>query len=175
MRAFTLSRGGYVKPGIPAGDLHLGEPGRGRHLTIVPMVNVPEGVTALDHVRVGKTEGGVVLAPCDGSCGDTRALVLVKGEPTYRRGARYPAYQELWDGTLPQGVETLASGWGAWGDAGRLGEWEEALLLLQPGALFRIRNRYESWAVEWDGQELRLYTRAAWEARLTRSQQIEWL
>jgi hypothetical protein len=169
MRILQLHRSWGIGPvSLRNGAIELGQRGRGRTLALVPVLDVDPSATKLEwpHARVGRTsEGGIVLAPCPG-CNDDRLLLVVRGEPTYRRGLYCPAVMPPWGQDRVEGVEVLASGQGAWGDAGRLGGWEEALLLVRPGYAFVLTNRYsyQERLVMWDGRDLYLQTREEWAA-----------
>jgi len=111
----------------------LGQQGRGRLLTYVPCEgDFPDGApVALATTRTGKTK---IVA---GHGGDAAGwLARVSTEGPYIRGAYGHIRARVQDRAL---VQVVAYGYGAFGDAGRVGQWCDYLLKLQPGAIIRVK------------------------------------
>lgn len=109
----------------------LGQQGRGRLLTYVPVEgDFPDGAcVALATTRTGKPK---IIA---GRPGDAAGwLARVSTEGPYIRGA-YGHVRAL----NPELVRVVAYGYGAFGDAGRVGQWYDYLLALRPGAVLRVK------------------------------------
>lgn len=111
----------------------LGEKGRGRMLTYVPCEgDFPDGApVALSTTRAGKPK---IIA---GHGGDTAGwLARVSTAGPYIRGAYGHVRVRAQDRAL---VSVVAVGYGAFGDAGRVGQWYDYLLRLQEGAVLRVK------------------------------------
>jgi hypothetical protein len=66
-----------------------------------------------------------------------------------------------------QGLQVLAEGRKAFGDAGRINGGPDVLAACEPGAEFRVNDKYRSWWYTWNGTEWRRHSaeqRAAEEA-----------
>lgn len=134
MRCFTLAA-----PGIRcrAGRIEVGEEGRGRTMVCVPI--------SLQAVMDGDT-----LTECAGPA--TSALVLIQDQSGFRGNwrLRVALSPEMWDTTDPAGRraveqpfagQIVAEGYGAQGDAGRMGGGPAYLLVLAHGqAVELVRN-----------------------------------
>jgi hypothetical protein len=109
--------------------LTLGETGRGRKMTYVPCERRFEDgePVALSTTRAGKPK---IVAGTD--C--TGWLARISTEGPYIRGA-YGHIRAL----DPELVRVVAFGYGAFGIAGRVGQWYDYLLQLQPGAVLRVK------------------------------------
>ena len=112
--------------------LVLGEAGRGRKMTYVPCERRFEDgePVALSTTRAGKPK---IIAGQPGSDA-TGWLARVSTEGSYLRGA-YGHVRAL----DPALVRVVAYGYGAFGDAGRVGRWYDYLLALQPGAVLQVK------------------------------------
>lgn len=111
----------------------LGQKGRGRMLTYVPVEgDFPDGApAALSTTRAGKPK---IIA---GHGGDAAGwLARVSTEGPYIRGAYGHVRVRAQDRAL---VSVVAYGYGAFGDAGRVGQWYDYLLALQSGAVLRVK------------------------------------
>jgi hypothetical protein len=110
--------------------LVLGEAGRGRKMTYVPCERRFEDGAPVD---LSTTQAGrpkiVAGTDCTGGW-----LARISTEGPYIRGA-YGHIRAL-DTEL---VRVVADGYGAFGDAGRCGQWYDYLLQLQPGAVLRVK------------------------------------
>lgn len=149
MQAFTWSSG-QISQGIALakddklGDVvFLGEAGRGRRYEKValgrrnPAAVVGGKVLEAQSVKItlpardGKPEKVFyVLEKPKALLGEV--LVRVSTLTSYVRGAR--GYIETVAGT----PETVIAGYGAFGDAGRVGSWTDSLVVLRPGDVLRI-------------------------------------
>ena len=130
-KAHNLATGEFQMSFGTLRAIALGEKGRGRMLTYVPVEgDFPDGApVALATTRTGKPK---IIA---GQPGDaTGWLARVSTEGPYVRGA-YGHVRAL----NPALVHVVAYGYGAFGDAGRVGQWCDYLLKLQPGAIIRVK------------------------------------
>ena len=134
-RAYNLATGEFQMSFGTLRAIALGEKGRGRMLTYVPCEgDFPDGAcVALATTRTGKPK---VIA---GHGGDAAGwLARISTEGPYIRGA-YGHVRAL----DPALVHVVAYGYGAFGDAGRIGRWYDYLLALQPGAVLRVKPTRE--------------------------------
>ncbi len=160
MKAFTW-QGGEVREGIGlVADTHLGlvvflgEEGRGRRYEKVALgrhrpADVFEGCVYDAHpakislpARDGKPEKVFyVLEKPRG--GTTEVLVRINSHTSYIRNG-----QGCWR-TIVGEPQTLISGYGAFGDAGRIGNWDDGLVVLRPGDVLKVfpsrGNEYALW------------------------------
>lgn len=130
-RAYNLATGEFQMSFGTLRAIALGEKGRGRMLTYVPCEgDFPDGAcVALATTRTGKPK---VIA---GQPGDAAGwLARISTEGPYIRGA-YGHVRAL----NPELVRVVAYGYGAFGDAGRCGQWYDYLLVLRPGAILRVK------------------------------------
>jgi len=129
------------------GELRLGEEGRGRSVTIVPVVGTGAAY------RAKKTETGIVLvAVAEVEKAPAPCLAVINYTGGYDRGRRYQI--EKIDGTLV----TITSGQVAWGEAGRLGGGGIALCMVEPKTEFMLRSKYANHWYHWDGYQWRVET-----------------
>ena len=114
----------------------LGQQGRGRLLTYVPCEGSFEdgACVVLTTTRNGRPK---IIAGQPGSDA-TGWLARISTEGSYLRGA-YGHVRAL----DPELVRVVAYGYGAFGDAGRVGRWYDYLLALQPGAVLRVKPTRE--------------------------------
>jgi hypothetical protein len=117
------------------GDLYaiaLGEIGRGRHLTLVPMSPTdPDKPVEVVTSKTGKPK--ITTVGTDRQ--DWLARICCNG--TYTRGSYGYAYVHNDDA---ENVELVAKGYGAEGDAGRLGNWFDYLLKIKDNTLIRVKE-----------------------------------
>ena len=110
--------------------LTLGEAGRRRKLTYVPCERRFEDGEPVELVtsHTGKPK---IIAGTDCSGGWIARISTKNG---YRRGAcgNVQALQ-------PDLVRLIAEGYGALGNAGWIGSWDDVLLIAQPGAVLRVK------------------------------------
>ncbi|MDP3795487.1 MAG: hypothetical protein Q8R13_06255 [bacterium] len=136
----------------PLKQITIGESGRGRSEGIIPIIG--EG----PEVRARKTDDGVVLVR--GSWDDAgRCLAIINAVGAYDRHRTYGVLDS-------QGVQTIASGTFAFGQAGRTNSGEEVLAILTPGATFRLNSKYASTWYMWTGTEWIMESPEARKARL---------
>jgi len=102
----------------------LGEKGRGRKYVYVPFqADTVEG----DNFQIGSTQSGAPkIIRGEKSEG---YIAKLSGEGTYTRGTYGSVYIVNED---IDKIKILASGFGAYGDAGRVGEWNEFLVEIKP-------------------------------------------
>ena len=109
----------------------LGERGRGRFETIVPMQS---GLTENQAVKTAPTKSGKVKIIAGDNTRDWLARISCRGG--YTRGT------EGWASVLTQQahqVEVVASGHGAEGSAGRIGFWADYILYIHDNTLLRVK------------------------------------
>ncbi len=115
----------------------LGERGRGRELTPVVVDDriVGENGTIAEYVSLGATRSGKPkLIPA--SHGNTASawLARIYTNSGYLRNARG------WVGVLPGSTVTvIAKGYGAFGDAGRIGRWQDILAIVPSNTWVRVK------------------------------------
>ena len=110
--------------------LTLGEAGRGRKMTYVPCERRFEDGEPVELVA-SRTSKPKIIAGTDCAGG---WLARISTEGSYLRGA-YGHVRAL----NPELVRVVAYGYGAFGNAGRVGVWGDYLLTLQPGAVLRVK------------------------------------
>lgn len=129
MKAYNLKPSIYKASFGDLLCLQLGEDGRGRKLTLVPcerdfssneLVSIAETRAGKPHIVAGGTGDGW--------------LARVSTQAAYIRGA-YGNVRVLVAGT----AKIVASGYGAFGDAGRIGSWDDVLISVSDGAVLRVK------------------------------------
>ena len=110
--------------------LTLGQRGRGRHETIVPYHASP----ADPLLKVTQTRAGRPKIVADNQAEGW--LAVLSGAGTYTRGTYGTVYCRPED---KETIKVIASGYGAYGDAGRIGQWYEFLVELPDGILLKVR------------------------------------
>ena len=126
MDMYEIKRpGSKVKKISPSERLVLGESGRGRTLTIINIVDDGGGNYAVFGNELLKTD-----LPKSENC-----LVRVNTTGSYQRDRRY----DLIDA---EKCKVVASGYFAFGDAGRVGGGKDYLIEAVPGTAFTLREKY---------------------------------
>jgi hypothetical protein len=138
----------------PVAEIVIGERGRGRSTAVIPIKGY-EG----DEVRAKKVRDTIVLVRGDWDDDDGRCLAVVNAVGAYSKGRSYRVRDA-------NGLEVIASGSKAFGQAGRAGGGEEVLAIVEEGAEFRLRSKYASHWYRWDGSEWKTETPAERDARL---------
>lgn len=133
-------------------ELTMGECGRGRTETTIPITG--NGT----EYRAKRTENGIVLVRGD-FLPETRCLVTVNTVGGYDRYRRYGILDA-------KGVETIAYGTIAFGDAGRTNGGTVELVIAEQGAEFRLNSKYASTWYTWTGEEWMTETPEKRNARL---------
>jgi hypothetical protein len=107
----------------------LGTEGRGRKLTIVPMAsNIGES----DSVKiVPSTTGRPKIVKGDSP--ENGWIARIDTEGCYTRNTQ--GYASV---MLPGLVNVIANGYGAYGDAGRIGNWDDMLLEIPDNTMIRV-------------------------------------
>lgn len=169
MKAFNFS--GSLTAGLPltanekfGKSLFLGEEGRGRRYEWVRLDNRFPPEVVGDRVLECEPRK-VTLPPKDGKPEkvfyvlekakkvSSSVLVRINTEGTYTRDTH--GRMSVVEGT----PETLVSGSGAYGDAGRIGVWVDSLVVMKPGDAVKVilsgGSKFEPYAIwmEKDGQE----------------------
>jgi hypothetical protein len=123
-----------VKETFPWGEMNvvfLGQEGRGRKLTIVPF-HADIANLEKDNFQIGFSQKGYPKI-ISGECSDGYIAVL-SGEGVYTRGTYGSVYVYFND---KEKIRLVAYGKGAYGIAGRIGEWYDYLVEIKP--LYPIR------------------------------------
>jgi len=129
MRAFNLKSTVLT---LPFGELEaigLGEKGRGRNYTLIPC---PVGIDKENNIEIGISKTGkpkIVRS----STPTTGWVARINTEGCYTRGTSGRAYKVKDDP-----VEVIAIGNGAYGDAGRIGEWKDYVLKIPCNTAIRV-------------------------------------
>lgn len=106
----------------------IGEKGRGRREVIIPITgNGPE-------VGAKKVGESIILVRGD-QIDNNRCLALINATGQYKKFKDY----KIFDAT---GVQTIATGCVAWGEAGGTEGGEEVLAIISSGASFRLNSKY---------------------------------
>ncbi len=137
----------------PMENITIGESGRGRNEGIIPIIG--EG----PEVRVKKTDEGIVLVRGDWNDDGRRCLAIINAVGSYSRYRSYGIYNA-------QGIQPIASGTIAFGQAGRTNSGEEVLAILIAGAEFRLNSKYASHWYQWTGTKWIVESPAKRKARL---------
>lgn len=139
--------------------LSLGEQGRGRQRTIVPVERESQ------FYNLGKTKtGNPKLFAANQSSGWTGGWVArISCEGCYTRDTNGRA-----SGTT--GVEVIARGHGAEGDAGRLGTWDDLLLSVPDGGVVKVKphggSKRPAYFLHFTTTEVKKVPEDMWEAYL---------
>jgi hypothetical protein len=147
---------------LDGAEIRLGRSGRGRSEVIVPLDPGVERGSIGDPCRAAAdalprasaaitADGGVRLVP--EAAPSDRVLLVLTGDPGYYRGADY-SYD------LPTGSRVLARGRGAYGDAGRLGGWDEILAVAPAAGEVRLPGKYGDRMLRWDATVVRILSAA---------------
>lgn len=109
----------------------LGERGRGRYEAVIPCgVKKDEKFGSITKTKSGNPKIVPSSSPEHGW------LAIVSGSGTYTRGTYGTVYCQKED---VEKVQVLATGNGAYGDAGRIGSWNEFLITISDNTFLRIR------------------------------------
>lgn len=141
MKLYKISSpGSNVVALEPDEAITLGERGRGRHKTIVHVIG--EG----PEIRAKQSDAGIVLVRGDWDAEEPpRCIVVINTTGGYQQYRSYDLYDD-------EGVDILATGYFASGQAGRAGSGKEILAIVRPGATFRLTSKYASHWYGWDGE-----------------------
>jgi len=152
MKTYTFS-GGSLGEGITLKQddkfglvVYLGEAGRGRRYEKVALSR--KSAPEVRDSRVFDAEPVKIPVPAQGNKAamefwvlsksqkpaDGSVLVHVDTEGTYTRDS-----SGSWK-TIAGNPETVVSGYGAYGDAGRIGNWDDGLVIMRPGDALRVKR-----------------------------------
>ena len=155
----TLTEGVELGNGAAGPSLLLGEEGRGRMRIEVPVIgDSPSKITTTGVADLGKGLVGLVHAD---KIEPNAVLLRVNTDGGYTR--RGDGTFEVWKGT----PAVLTKGYGADGDAGRIGSWDDALIVLREGdALYaRPSGGGQGYALFVLGGKLRVEPWIAWKLK----------
>ena len=188
MKTYTTSQGRIILGvGVSADDnlgtvVALGEQGRGREFTKVKLDGRnPPSVTDGKVFDAGLVEfeagGRKRHALISGKPGDNRILVRVHTGTTYTRNCSGSAC-EYWGEP-----KRITGGYGAFGDAGRLGTWDDGLWVMNPGDAIFVKpsggHKTEPYVISyeegnqpkcWTAEEFRTEVIGAWVTTATPEQ-----
>lgn len=136
--------------------LSLGEQGRGRQRTIVPVEKESQ------FYNLGKTKTG--NPKLFAGTGDSDGWIArVSCEGCYTRDTNGRA-------SATEGVTVIARGHGAEGDAGRLGTWDDLLLSVPDGAVVKVKphggSKRPAYFLHFGSSEVKKVPEDMWEAYL---------
>lgn len=131
----------------------LGEEGRGRKRAFV---KCPRGLENGDRVTVSIPKSLVgVPAITAGDDGDLNWVARICTDGAYIRGANGNV---RWWTDRPQPT-VVARGYGAFGDAGRTGNWDDFVLIVPIGAVLRVKpTRADAYFLYFGGDEVFKYS-----------------
>lgn len=136
--------------------LSLGEQGRGRQRTIVPV----ERESQLYNIGKTKTGNPKLFA---GSGDSDGWIARISCEGCYTRDTNGRA-------SATEGVAVIARGHGAEGDAGRLGTWDDLLLSVPDGAVVKVKphggSKRPAYFLHFTSTEVKKVSEDMWEAYL---------
>lgn len=191
MKCFYF-RGGSITSGFDVRKdekfgtiVFLGEEGRGRRYEKVGLLRsgpaeIVDGKVLEAHpVKITINRGQqnersfyVLAKPQNGN--DQRVLVRIDTCTGYVRGG-----SGGWK-AIQGNPETLVHAYGAYGDAGRIGSWDDDLVLMSPGDIIYVSgSRSGSWIIDFTDSTKGLVTmvKKDWEAKqaIDKGEDIQWL
>lgn len=120
-----------ISDDITIRGIALGERGRGRHETFIPVPREfpdrPED-EMVPGICMGLTKSGKPRLIVSHDKNDSSITALLSSNGGYRRGTCGEIYV-----LKSSKVSTVATGYGAWGDAGRIGTWTDACIQFSSG------------------------------------------
>lgn len=191
MKCFSFS-GGLITPGLDVRKdekfgmiVFLGEEGRGRRYEKVGLLRndpaeIVDGKSIIDAhpVKITVNRGQeneksfyVLAKPPQSGSDDQRVLVRVDTCTGYVRGG-----SGSWK-ALRGNPETLVHAYGAYGDAGRIGSWDDDLVLVSPGDIIHVLgSRSGSWIMDFTKEPMAM-VKKDWEAKqaMDNAEDIRWL
>ena len=137
MKAYNLSAKNIEVAGNKVPVIQLGESGRGRLLVSIPC---PEGLQDGDTVQALPPQtkaNGLKTKPSIKRSNDPENgwVARISTNGSYIRGA---CGNVSYDPTQPAPI-VIAKGYGAFGDAGRTGTWDDVILQVMDGTVLRIK------------------------------------
>lgn len=130
----NITSGLKLEKGAAGVSVRLGEEGRGRKLTEVPIIGeAGEAIELLEKAAVVDLGKGIFGLVQSERIEPSACLVRVSTEQAYTR--RGNGSWELWKGN----PIVMTKGNGADGDAGGIGSWDEGLFILREGDVVRVR------------------------------------
>ena len=137
-KAWNLTAQKSTVAGREISTLDLGESGRGRQLTQIPCPlglqngdavtatlpeTKPNGLKTKASIKAGGVEGDTWVA-------------RISTDGAYIRGANGNV---SYDPAVSNAPILIAKGYGAFGDAGRTGNWDDVIVLVQDGTILRVK------------------------------------
>lgn len=149
----------------------VGEEGRGRHLTKVGLLR--QDPPSIDNqiiknanpVKITNRRTQQVFSLLKKNKNkDQRVLILVSSDEGYKRNC-HGTVSFLQGGDKPENL--IAEGHGAYGDAGRVGFYQEKLLVLEKGDILKINTtKYNTWIVSYlDDEGPEVFSAEDWEMK----------
>lgn len=174
MKAFTFNCG-EISEGLVVGSdpvlgpaVFLGEEGRGRHCEKIALYQ-SNPAEIIDN-KIMETKLGVAVKNQEGKPfvitlakakdQEDRVLIKISTYSGYIRNAR--GYWEIIEGS----VDCVVKGHGAFGEAGRVGTWDEGLCILRSGAVVRVfGSRYGDWIIGYKDGQLEAMDYSDWQIK----------
>lgn len=171
MKAFSFSCGEIIE-GLKITEdqnlgpvVYLGEQGRGRSCKKIALYRHDPAeivdnkiVEARMASVVIKDQTYITLAKTKEPEG--RVLVRINTDTGYVRGAK--GCWEVIEGL----ADCIISGYGAFGDAGRVGNWDDGLFILYSGAVIQVKgSRYGNWVIAYKDGQLEAMNFSDWQIR----------
>ena len=136
-KAWNLTAQKSTVAGREISTLNLGESGRGRQLTQIPCpLGLQNGDAVTPSLPETKPNGLKTKASikAGGVEGDTW-VARISTDGAYIRGANgNVSYDPAANAPI-----LIAKGYGAFGDAGRTGNWDDVIVLVQDGTVLRVK------------------------------------
>ena len=141
MKAFNLSAKNIEVAGNKVPVIQLGEAGRGRLLFTVPCpVGLKDGDTVTAVPAQVKANGLKTKPSIKGSDDPENGWVArISTNGSYIRGACGNVSYDPTQTNVSAPVLLIAKGYGAFGDAGRTGNWDDVLVQVMDGTVLRIK------------------------------------
>ncbi|MFZ3054875.1 MAG: hypothetical protein WA091_02750 [Minisyncoccales bacterium] len=128
-----------TEEGKPLQSIVIGEHGRGRKEVIIPISeNGPE-------IGAKKIGDSIVLVRGD-KIEDDRCLAVINTTGQYKKFKDYKVFDAI-------GVQIIATGYVAWGEAGGTEGGEEVLAIISSGASFRLNSKYAQHWYYWSAEK----------------------
>ena len=157
-----------TEEGKPLQSIVIGEKGRGRQEVILPITG--SNGSEISAKKVG--DSVVLVRGGNKSEADHRCLAVINTVGQYKKFKDYKVFDAV-------GVQIIATGYVAWGEAGGTESGEEVLAIISSGGSFRLNSKYASYWYYWSANGWTMETPEEREARIALSKaergEGEWL
>lgn len=175
MQIFYISNPGRdVEPLELKGKMYLelGEEGRGRCVTSIPIIDSQEGGKEYALKKVNDSVVIVKGLKSNPDENDTRCILDVNCVGSYDRSRNYDLHN-------PKNITIVATGTFAFGEAGGVNGGPNHLLIAEKGAEFMLKSKYSAHWYIWDGENWKMLSTAEYLAQQAINQfekgEGEWL